>query len=140
MLEDLSQVGASVRDTGVSGRYHVAIHEGLSPKILQICQAHFSPTLDGNSLVRSNTDAHPFSGEDTALLALECILGERADWYSTISKAASTLRKINTNPFILAIGTDAIPQSIARRFSVVKLITTAAQVNGIIISVLGALA
>ncbi len=132
LIEDLSQIGASLRDTGVSGRYHVAIHEGIPRKILETCQAHFSPTLNGHSLVRSNTDAHLFSGENTALLALECILGERADWYATISTAASALNQISANPFILSIGTDAVPQSVARSFPVVKATMIADRVNGIV--------
>lgn len=126
LLEDMVQVGASVRDTGVSGRYHIVVHEGIPQRILKACRAHFSPTLDGHSLVRSNTDAHLFCGEDTALLALECILKERADWYSTMSTAVSALNQIGTNPFILSIGTDSVPQSIARNFSIVK----ATMING----------
>lgn len=132
LLEDLSQVGASVRDTGVSGRYHIPIHEGIPRKILETCQAQFSPTLDGQSLVRSNTDAHLFSDESAALLALECILGERADWYSTISTAVSELNKSRANAFILSFGTDAVPQSVARSFPVVKSTMIADQVNGVV--------
>nr|WBO01276.1 putative type I non-reducing polyketide synthase [Cladonia uncialis] len=132
LIEDLSQIGASLRDTGVSGRYHVAIHEGIPQKILETCQAQFSPTINGQPLVRSNTDAHLFSGEDIALLALECILGERADWYSTISTAASALNQISANPFILSIGTDPVPQSVARSFPVVKATMIADRVNGIV--------
>ena len=140
LIEDLSQIGASLRDTGVSGRYHVAIHEGIPQKILETCEAYFSPSLNGQSLVRSNTDAHLFSGEDTALLALECILGERADWYSTISTAVSALNQISANPFILSIGTDAVPQSVARSFPVVKATMIADRVNGIVESETPALA
>ena len=132
LLEDLSQVGASVRDTGVSGRYHIPIHEGVARRILAICQAQFSPTLDGQSLVRSNTDAHLFSGDNTALLALEGILGERADWYSTISTAASALNKTRANPFILSFGNDAVPQSVAKSFPVVKSTMIADRINGIV--------
>lgn len=138
LLEDLSQVGASVRDTGVSGRYHIPIHEGVARRILAICQAQFSPTLDGQSLVRSNTDAHLFSGDNTALLALEGILGERADWYSTISTAASTLNKTRANPFILSFGNDAVPQSVAKSFPVVKSTMIADRINGIVESELPA--
>ena len=140
LLEDLSKVGASVRDTGVSGRYHIPIHEGIPQRILETCHAHFSPTLDGKSLVRSNTDAHLFSDENTALLALECILGERADWYSTISTAASALNRILANPFILSFGNDAIPQSVVRSFPVIKSTTTADRVSGIVEAVMPALA
>ena len=132
LLEDLSRVGASVRDTGVSGRYHIPIHKGIPQTILEACQTHFSPTLDGQSLVRSNTDAHLFSDENTALLALECILEERADWYSTISTAASALNKSHANHFILSFGNDAVPQSVARSFPVIKSTMIAERVNGIV--------
>lgn len=138
LLEDLSQVGASVRDTGVSGRYHIPIHEGVARRILAVCQAQFSPILDGQSLVRSNTDAHLFSGDNTALLALEGILGERADWYSTISTAASALNKTRANPFILSFGNDAVPQSVAKSFPVVKSTMIADRINGIVESELPA--
>ena len=131
LRKDLSQLGAAVLDTGVSGRYHYAIHEGVPQKILRACQAHFSPTVDGHSLVRSNTDAHLFSDENTALLALECILGERADWYSTMATAASALNQINPKPFILSIGTDAVPQSVARNFPVVKATAITDRVSSI---------
>ena len=140
LLEELSQVGASVRDTGVSGRYHIPIHEGIARKILETCQAQFSPTLDGQSLVRSNTDAHLFSNDNTALLALESILEERADWYSTISTAASALNKIHANPFILSFGNDAVPQSVVRSFPVVKSSMVADRVTGIVDSGMPALA
>ncbi|KAI4123893.1 MAG: hypothetical protein LQ338_005067 [Usnochroma carphineum] len=132
LLEDLSQIGASVRDTGVSGRYHVGIHGGVPQKILKACQAHFSPIFDGQSLVRSNTDTRLFSDEDTALLALESILEERADWYSTMSTAASALNQNNAYPFILSIGTDAVPLSVARSFPVVKATMIADRVNGLV--------
>lgn len=132
LIEDLSQIGASLRDTGISGRYHVAVHEGIPRKILETCQAQFSPIINGQSLVRSNTDAHLFSGDDTALLALECILGERADWYSTISTAASALNKTSANAFILSIGADAVPQSVAKSFPVVKATMIADRVHGIV--------
>nr|AGI60156.1 type I polyketide synthase PKS4 [Dolichousnea longissima] len=120
LLKDLSQMGASVRDTGVSGRYHIPIHDGIATKILETCQTQFNPILDGQSL------------ENTALSALECILGERADWYSTISTAASALNKLPANPFILSFGNDAVPQSVARSFSVVKSTMIADRVNGIV--------
>lgn len=130
LLEDLSKVGASVRETGVSGRYHVAAHDGIPQRILKACQAQFSPQFDGHSLVRSNTDAHLFSDEDTARSALECILRERADWYSTMSAAVAALNQISANPFILSIGTDAVPQSVARNISVVKASMVVDGVNG----------
>lgn len=132
LLEELSQAGASVRDIGVSGRYHVAIHEGAHRKILKACKAHFSPTYNGHALVRSNTDAHLFSDDGSALLALECILSERADWHSTMSSATSSLNQNNANPFILSIGTDAVPATVARTFPVVKATMNANGANGIV--------
>ncbi|KAL6718201.1 hypothetical protein ACLMJK_004289 [Lecanora helva] len=132
LLQELSQVGASTRDTGVSGRYHVAAYEGIPRKILEICRSQCSPDLHGHSLVRSNTDAHLFSGEDSALLALGSIMEERADWYSTISTAASTLHEVIEDPAILCIGTDAIPQSVAKKFRIVKPSVVTNQINQLV--------
>ena len=118
LLEDLQRLNASVRDTGISGRYHTATHRGTPQKILEICPAHFSPTWDEHPLVRSNTDAGLMFGRDSALLALECILIERADWHSTMCIASMALSRISPAPFILFIGTDSVPQSVARSFVV----------------------
>lgn len=120
LLAELKENGATSIDTGVSGRYHAAIHEGKAQMILDVCQAQFVPDAIGQALVRSNTHAQFFSSETAALHALECILGERADWFTTICEAASALKESGTNPFILSIGTDAIPQSVARTVPVVK--------------------
>ena len=125
LLEDLSQSGVLVRDTGISGRYHLAIHNELPLRILKTCQVQFRPIHDGQSLVRSNADAHLFSNKDTALSALENILGERSNWYSTISTATASMNLNRNNPFILSFGIDAVPQSIAKSFPVVKSTLTA---------------
>ena len=119
-IEDLTKIGASARDIGVSGRYHSAIHAGTPQKILMACQAHFSPSYEGHPLVRSNTDAHLLVEDEAALSALECILGERADWYRTMSTVTSALDKTDPECFVLSIGSDAVPQSIARTFPIVK--------------------
>ena len=121
LLEDLSQIGAAVRDTGVCGRYHTALHKGIPANILKILQGNFCSTLNGHSLVRSNTDAHLFSGGEITLLALKCILEERADWYSTISTASSALNPVSGKCSILSIGADAVPQSVSRSFSIAKV-------------------
>lgn len=120
LLAELKELGASSIDTGVSGRYHSLIHEGKAQTILNVCQARFAPNANGQALVRSNTDSSFFSDENAALKALECILRERADWFTTISEAASALKNAGSNPFILSIGADAIPQSVARTVPVVK--------------------
>ncbi|KAL9604332.1 MAG: hypothetical protein Q9179_001888, partial [Wetmoreana sp. 5 TL-2023] len=130
LLEDLLKASTLVRDTGISGRCHITTYKGASRKILEACPAHFRPTLDDHALVRSNTDTQLMCGEDTALFALESILEERADWYSTMSIAASALNQISPRPFILSIGTDAVPQSVAKSFPVVKSSIIANRVAG----------
>ena len=109
-----------MRDIGVSGRYHIDHHHEIPLQILQACQAHFETSLNGHDLVRSNTDAQLFSDRNVVHSALKCILVERADWYSTMSTATSALNHSSENPFIFSIGTDAVPQSIAKRYAVMK--------------------
>lgn len=132
LLTDLSQVGASALDTGVSGRYHVAIHEGIPQRILATCPAYFNPIHEGQQLVRSNTDASLLSNERSALIALECILEQRADWYGTMSTSSSVLSDISGEPFILSIGTDAVPQSVSRGFPVVRATMIANPTNNLL--------
>ena len=121
LLEELTQIGASVRDTGVSGRFHNALFQGIPHKILESCQANYNPSFNGNCLVRSNTNAESFPHGDTALLALESVLVERAEWYRTMSAATSLMTtQTSTEPFILSIGNDPVPSSISKVFPVVK--------------------
>ena len=128
-LEDLSEIGASARNIDISGRYHAAVHVGIPQKILVACQANFSPNLDSHCLVRSNTDGHLLSDDDAALSALKCILGERADWYHTMSTAASSLNQMSSKTFVLSIGTDVVPQSVVKSLSVVKAAIVTDQMN-----------
>ena len=116
-------------DAGVSGQYHAAIHQGTAEKIMNICHPVFTPSFEGKPLVRSNTDASPFADDKAALSALECILVERADWYSTISTSAGALLQANQHSFALSIGTDAIPPSIAKTIPVVKAKRFVAQLD-----------
>lgn len=107
-------------DVGVSGQYHAAIHYGTTEKILKVCNPVFTPNLKGKPLVRSNTDASPLADDKAAQSALECILVERVDWYSTISTAADALIETKQNTFALSIGTDAIPNSVAKMIPVFR--------------------
>jgi hypothetical protein len=91
----------------------------------------FAPSLRGKHLVRSNTDASPLADDKAAQSALECILVERVDWYSTVSTAADALIQTKPNTFALSIGTDAIPHSVARTIPVVRAKRFVAQVDNI---------
>jgi 3-oxoacyl-(acyl-carrier-protein) synthase len=118
-------------DAGVSIQYHAAIHHGTAEKILNVCNPVFAPSLRGKPLVKSNTDASPLADDKAAQSALECILVERVDWYSTISTAADALIQTKQNTFALSIGTDAIPHSVARTIPVVRAKRFVAQVDKI---------
>ena len=120
LLTDLSHEGAFVRDIGVSGRYHFPDHEDIPLQIMRTCQTRWSTTLASHALVRSNTDAQFLSDGKGIHSALKCILVERADWYLTMCTATSSLNDRTETPFILSIGVDAVPQSIAKSFAVVK--------------------
>lgn len=117
---ELSKCGATVRDTGVTGRYHVPVYEGVPQKILAVCPVQYRSLFEGRPIVRSNTDASLLTDDNAALFALNSILGEPADWYLTMSAATAELPESGPSHFLLSFGTDAIPQSIARTFTIVK--------------------
>ncbi|CAO2655483.1 Nn.00g105470.m01.CDS01 [Neocucurbitaria sp. VM-36] len=131
LLEDFSHMNITFIDAGVSAQYHAAIHHGTAEKILNVCNPVFTPSLRGKPLVRSNTDASPLADDKAAQSALESILVDRADWYSTISTAADALIQAKQNSFALSIGTDAIPHSVARTIPVVRAKRFVAQVDKI---------
>ena len=116
----LSECGASVLDTGVSGRYHAPAYEGVPEKILAVCPVQYKPEFEGQSLVRSNADGDFISVENATLSMLKCILTEPADWFATMSNASSRLQAQNPSSFILSFGTDAVPKSIGRTHGVRK--------------------
>jgi acyl transferase domain-containing protein/SAM-dependent methyltransferase len=123
LLEDLLQHGITAIDTGLEGRYHTEIHKDIPGKILEACHDMLGSNLPNNRLIRSNTDGHLFDCDSGNLIIaiLQCILVEQANWYSTISAAASMLAQMPESSFILSIGSDAVPKSIAKRFPVSKV-------------------
>lgn len=82
---------------------------------------YLSPRFGDQELVWSNTDAKPLPRDNAIHTALQSILIDQANWHLTISRAASMLTKISGNPSILAVGVDAIPQSIGKSFPVIKV-------------------
>jgi hypothetical protein len=87
----------------------------------------FAPSRRKKLLVRSNTNVSPLTDDKAVQSALECILVERADWYSTIYTAANSLIQTKPNPVALSIGIDAIPHSVAKIIRVVKVKRSVAQ-------------
>ncbi|OCL03381.1 hypothetical protein AOQ84DRAFT_392308 [Glonium stellatum] len=129
LRQHLSSTGISVLDIGLSGRYHASVHKDVPAKILDVCHERFSPRFGNQHLVRSNTNGQIIPSDNAVLVALQCILVDHADWYSTISTAASILTQVPGNPFILSIGTDAVPQSVARSFPVIKVTAIGSKAN-----------
>ncbi|KAI0016488.1 hypothetical protein F4780DRAFT_772859 [Xylariomycetidae sp. FL0641] len=115
--------GFSVKETGLGGRYHTRVHADVPAKILTACRDLLHDRFGSQpSLVRSNTDARPIVAcENAARVALDSILTFVSDWYLTISSSASALDRTEGSPLILAIGANAIPASVSRRFPVVKV-------------------
>ncbi|KAL2130202.1 hypothetical protein VTI74DRAFT_6769 [Chaetomium olivicolor] len=121
LRSDFSQHGVSSLDTGLRGRYHAGVHKDVPAKIVKACQGRLHPRFGEQHLVRSNIDARVISHEEAVETALESILVRPANWYLAISTSTSELNKLAGNSnLILSIGTDAIPQSIAREFPVIK--------------------
>ncbi|KAF2258313.1 hypothetical protein CC78DRAFT_595576 [Lojkania enalia] len=131
LSEDFSRISTSFIGAGVSTQYHALVNHGTAEKILSACRPVFAPSLRGKPLVRSNTDASPIADDQAAQSALESILGERVDWYSTISVAADALIQTKQHTFALSVGTDAIPQSVARTIPVVRAKRFVTEVNKI---------
>ncbi|EXJ91405.1 hypothetical protein A1O1_04517 [Capronia coronata CBS 617.96] len=121
LLSKLTGHGLSVLDTGLSGRYHSITNKDVPANILDVIQRYLTEGFGSRDLVRSNTDGQVLCDDNVVLTILKSILVDRAKWHSTISIAADSLRSLHGKAFILAIGADAIPPSIARAFPVTKI-------------------
>lgn len=104
--------GISVLDTGLAGRYHCHNYQGVPERILQCCEQHGSIQFGAQSMVRANTDGEILQHDNSVVMTgLRDILLEQSNWHSAISSARAM---VNGTVFILAFGSDAIPQTISR--------------------------
>jgi acyl transferase domain-containing protein len=94
LMRHLEEKGAMAKEIGLTGRYHHAGHVNTLCTLFQLC--------DSTTMLRFPKGRHPLvplhqniNGEvtfDNSLLhetVLRSILTEKADWYSTITKAVS---------------------------------------------------
>ena len=116
----LSNEGVSAIDTGLTGRYHTPNHQRVPEKVLQACKQHGSVCFGKQHVVRSNTDGEILLHDDAVMAVSRDILLERSNWYSVSSKAALRLVELAGVPFVLALGSDAVPSSISRNVKVIK--------------------
>lgn len=116
LKDRLAQSNVSVRDTGMPGRYHTQAHKGVPERILKACHGRLHPPFTNAHLVRSNTDGTALPEDKAILLTLHSMLEDQACWYSTISTAAAAMSSAGESSYILAIGLDAIPPSVAKEF------------------------
>lgn len=130
MRQELARSNISVRDTGLPGRYHTQVHTGIPERILKACEGRLQPPFVHTGLVRSNTDGATLPDDDNAtIVALRSILEERANWYLTISAAATALSPTGERSCILAVGLDAVPSSVAKRFATQRMSANSSDVR-----------
>ncbi|KAK3332590.1 hypothetical protein B0T19DRAFT_457479, partial [Cercophora scortea] len=141
LAAELSGMGVAVLQTGLVGRYHSIAHGNVPDKIMRSLEAFMygngvSQQLNGASLqaakVRSNFDGQVIASDDAEAIqiALRCILLQRSNWHAVMSSVASTLHELQGSleknyqegaaPFILSVGADAVPSSVAKEVRVVK--------------------
>ena len=120
----LSNEGVSALDTGLTGRYHTPDHQKIPEKVLQTCKQHGSVHFGKQHVVRSNTDGEIISHDDAVMAVSRDMLLERSNWHSVSSKAALRLAELDGVPFVLALGSDAVPSSISRNVKVIKMSST----------------
>ncbi|KAI9687136.1 MAG: Type I Iterative PKS [Bathelium mastoideum] len=121
LMQDLCSIDVSIVDTLISGRYHSTVHAGVRSKILDICKNRRDLHFETQELVRSNFDGEPLSRDRACSEALDCILTQRANWCSSISKGARTLKQSSRITCLLSIGINTVPQSISKHVSVIRL-------------------
>ncbi|PPJ56297.1 hypothetical protein CBER1_00664 [Cercospora berteroae] len=131
LQEALAREGVSTRDTGSLGRYHHEAYKGIPERILKVCGPHLEPAFTNVSLVLSNTDGTPFQENNVVIMALRSLLEDQANWHDTMSKAAATLTAADSGSYVLGIGMDAIPQSVARRAHTRKMATNTAELTDV---------
>ncbi|KAK3680862.1 hypothetical protein B0T22DRAFT_524224 [Podospora appendiculata] len=141
LAAELSGMGVAVLHTGLLGRYHSAAHGDVADKIMRSLEAYLyraAQPLNGASLqgakVRSNFDGQVIAAADDAeviRIALRCILLQRSNWHAVMSSVASALHGLQVDleksdqeavvaPYILSVGADAVPSSVAKEVRVVK--------------------
>ena len=116
----LSNEGVSAIDTGLTGRYHTPNHQRVPEKVLQACKQHGGVRFGKQHVVRSNTDGEILSHDDAVMAVSRDMLLERSNWHLVSSKAALRLVELDGVPFVLALGSDAVPSSMSRNVKVIR--------------------
>lgn len=116
----LSNEGVSALGTGLTGRYHTPNHQRVPDKVLQTCKQHGDVRFGKQHVVRSNMDGEIFLHDDAVMTVSRDILLERSNWHSVSSRAALRLVESDGEPFVLALGSDAVPSCISKNFKVIK--------------------
>ncbi|KAI3339589.1 hypothetical protein F4824DRAFT_455895 [Ustulina deusta] len=123
LQQNLSRLGVSFLDIGLSGRYHTSIHADVPLKIIEACQGRLDPRFGSKELVRSNFDGQLIPSHGAVRNVLESILVHHANWYLTISTSAQSLSKTPGHSFVLSIGGDTSTQSITKAHQIVRIKT-----------------
>jgi len=108
----------TLKDTGLEGRYHTAMHRENFRKLCRLCDIrndlNFPPADNLLVPVRSNSDGRIIGEGPLHRHALHCIMMDLANWHLAILAAVSQITQRNS-PFAVSFGlVDSIPSSIVR--------------------------
>ncbi|KAG5659884.1 hypothetical protein KAF25_003406 [Fusarium avenaceum] len=123
LMHNLEEMGAVVKQIDLQGRYHHPSHDAVFQKLTDLCASlpmlqfpQHSPLVplrwnDSGQVVTDQTPLH--------VVALQCILVKRADWYTTMTKSVTVMAQgtaasnDDSKARVLVLGpVDCIPRSV----------------------------
>lgn len=119
VTQELSDIGLTVKQISLHGRFHSSVHNNAVQTISRLCDSdsnlQFPTASKLLTPLRSNSNAQIITQGSLHRIALESILTEQTKWYLTMSAATSQLSRV-TSPTAVVIGlVDCIPPSIVRQ-------------------------
>ncbi|POR36056.1 Polyketide synthase [Tolypocladium paradoxum] len=124
LMRHLDEKGAAAKQIDLQGRFHHPGHYAVFRKLADLCVSlpmlqfpqHSRPLVplrrnDGGQVVTEETTLHE--------MALQCILVEKADWYTTMTRSVASMAqgaaasRAESKARVLALGpVDCIPRSV----------------------------
>lgn len=118
IIDELSNIGARVKDIPLSGRFHNQVNRELFAKLAALCKSTIGLQFPGHCRplvpLRSNADGELLSGNEALhVAALNSLLLHVSDWHKTVSKAMDSLSQTTAEPEVSVLGLgDCIPRTI----------------------------
>lgn len=127
IIDRLEKDGAKAKQINLHGRFHYFLHDHVVRELIDICTSvpmlrfpqHCYPLVplrrnDSGNVVDSTVPLH--------VMALQCILVEKADWYTTLTNSLEALTRTGAGPLgeieatALVLGpSDCTPRSVLGR-------------------------